>query len=176
MFLCSRVCCQVELEMREILSHFNYDGDNTPVVIGSALCALEVHSVVPAHTLLFSFLHPHSHASHNHRSSFSLMFFTSFVMFESPFSPSPPLPPPQGRQPELGKDSIIKLLEQVDSWIPTPTRDLDKPFLMPIEDVFSIVGRGTVTTGRVERGVMKKGDEAEIIGLNSKLKTTITGL
>lgn len=85
-------------------------------------------------------------------------------------------PPPQGRQPELGKDSIIKLLEQVDSWIPTPTRDLDKPFLMPIEDVFSIVGRGTVTTGRVERGVMKKGDEAEIIGLNSKLKTTITGL
>lgn len=76
----------------------------------------------------------------------------------------------------MGRDSIIKLLEQVDSWIPTPTRDLDKPFLMPIEDVFSIVGRGTVTTGRVERGVMKKGDEAEIIGLNSKLKTTITGL
>ena len=76
----------------------------------------------------------------------------------------------------MGKNAILKLLEEVDSWIPTPVRDLDKPFLLPIEDVFSIVGRGTVTTGRVERGVMKKGDEAEIVGLNSKVKTTITGM
>lgn len=67
-------------------------------------------------------------------------------------------------------------MEQVDTWIPTPVRELDKPFLLPIEDVFSIIGRGTVTTGRVERGVIKKGDEAEIVGLGSKVKTTITGM
>ena len=76
----------------------------------------------------------------------------------------------------MGKEAILKLLDSVDSWIPTPARDLDKPFLLPIEEVFSILGRGTVTTGRVERGVMKKGDEAEIVGLGSKLKTTITGM
>ena len=126
--------------MREILDHFKYDGENTPIVIGSALCALEVRQPVP-------------------------------------IPPSPPHPPPpsQGREPELGRESILKLLEHVDSWIPTPVRELDKPFLLPIEDVFSIAGRGTVTTGRVERGVMKKGEEAEIIGLKAKIKTTITG-
>ena len=125
--------------MREILSHFKYDGDNTPIVTGSALCALEVSTSL-------------------YRISTS-----SSISF-------------QDKQPELGKNAILKLLEEVDSWIPTPVRDLDKPFLLPIEDVFSIVGRGTVTTGRVERGVMKKGDEAEIVGLNSKVKTTITGM
>ena len=69
----------------------------------------------------------------------------------------------------------MKLLDAVDTWIPTPIRDMDKPFLLPVEDTFSIAGRGTVVTGRVERGVMKKGDEAEIVGFKSKIRTTITG-
>lgn len=69
----------------------------------------------------------------------------------------------------------MKLLDAVDTWIPTPIRDMDKPFLLPVEDTFSISGRGTVVTGRVERGVMKKGDEAEIVGFKSKIRTTITG-
>ena len=107
--------------MREVLTHFGFDGDNTPIIKGSALCALE------------------------------------------------------DRSPELGRDTVIKLLEEVDQWIPTPTRDLDKPFILPVEDVFSIAGRGTVVTGRVERGVIKKGVEAELVGYGSKLKTTVTG-
>ena len=107
--------------MREVLTHFGFDGDNTPIIKGSALCALE------------------------------------------------------DRSPELGRDMVIKLLEEVDQWIPTPTRDLDKPFILPVEDVFSIAGRGTVVTGRVERGVIKKGVEAELVGYGSKLKTTVTG-
>ena len=104
-----------------MLSQYGYDGENTPIIIGSALCALE------------------------------------------------------DRNPEMGRDSIIKLLEAVDDYIPTPTRDLDKPFLLPIEDVFSISGRGTVVTGRVERGVIKNGDEVEFVGHGEKMKTTVTG-
>ena len=109
------------MEMREVLSQYGYDGDNTPVIIGSALCALE------------------------------------------------------DKNPEMGKESIIKLLEAVDEHIPTPSRDLDKPFLLPVEGVFSISGRGTVVTGRVERGVIKNGDEVEFVGHGAKNKTTVTG-
>ncbi|KAH3677596.1 hypothetical protein WICPIJ_008939 [Wickerhamomyces pijperi] len=113
----------VEMEMRELLSSYGFDGDNVPVIMGSALCALE------------------------------------------------------GRQPEIGSQAIDKLLEAVDTYIPTPQRDLEKPFLMGIEDVFSISGRGTVVTGRVERGNLKKGDEVEIVGHNkTPIKTTVTGI
>ena len=107
--------------MREVLSEFGFDGDNTPIVKGSALCALE------------------------------------------------------DKDPTIGQEKIIELLDEVDRWIPKPSRDLEKPFLMSVEDTFSIPGRGTVVTGRVERGIMKKGTEAEIIGYGTKLKTTITG-
>ncbi|KAL7747884.1 translation elongation factor Tu [Sorochytrium milnesiophthora] len=112
----------VEAEMRELLTTYGFDGDETPVVMGSALCALE------------------------------------------------------GRKPEVGQQAIEKLMAAVDAWIPTPERDLDKPFLMPVEDVFSIAGRGTVTTGRVERGIIKKGAEVEILGMGNTLKTIITGI
>ncbi|ORZ31859.1 tuf protein [Catenaria anguillulae PL171] len=112
----------VEMEMRELLSSYGFDGDNTPMIMGSALAALE------------------------------------------------------GRNPEIGGQKILDLMAAVDSWIPTPKRDLDKPFLMPVEDVFSISGRGTVTTGRVERGVITKGSEVEIIGFGANKKTTITGI
>lgn len=107
--------------MREVLSEYGYDGDNTPIITGSALCALE------------------------------------------------------NKSPEVGKDTIVKLLQAVDKHIPTPPRDLDKPFLMPVEGVFSISGRGTVVTGRIERGVVKKGDEVEFVGHGKKMKTTVTG-
>lgn len=107
--------------MRELLSEYGYDGENTPIITGSALCALE------------------------------------------------------DRDPKLGRESIIKLLQAVDEHIPTPARDLDKPFLLPIEDVFSISGRGTVVTGRVERGTIKTGDEVEVVGHGSKEKTIVTG-
>ena len=107
--------------MREILSEYGYDGDNTPIIAGSALCALE------------------------------------------------------DKNPTLGIDSILKLLEQVDTWIPLPKRDFEKPFLLPIEDVFSIAGRGTVVTGRVERGTVKKGEEVEIIGHKTKMKAAVKG-
>lgn len=112
----------VEMEVREILGEFGFDSDNTPVIIGSALCALE------------------------------------------------------GKQPEIGKDSIKKLLEAIDTYIPQPPRDLDKPFFLPIEQVFTIPGRGTVATGRLERGVIKKGDEAVIMGHGKQFKTVITGI
>ncbi|MCI4395225.1 hypothetical protein PGIGA_G00177980 [Pangasianodon gigas] len=112
----------VELEIRELLSEFGYDGDNTPVICGSALCALE------------------------------------------------------NRQPELGVNSIMKLLEVVDEYIPLPKRDLDKPFLLPIEGVYSIPGRGTVVTGTLERGVIKKGDECEFVGHNRSAKSVVTGI
>ena len=82
----------------------------------------------------------------------------------------------QDRNPEKGHDAILSLLHSVDEWIPTPPRDLDKPFLLPVEDVFSIAGRGTVVTGRVERGVVKKGMEVEFVGEKAKIKTVITGL
>ncbi len=112
----------VELEIREELSKRDFDGDNIPIVSGSALAALE------------------------------------------------------DKNPEIGKESILKLMDAVDDWIPTPDRPLDKPFLMPIEDVFSISGRGTVVTGRVETGVIKVGEEVEIVGIRDTQKTVVTGV
>src|SRR5690554_401040 len=112
----------VEMEIRELLSNYNYAGDDVPVVRGSALAAVE------------------------------------------------------GRDPEIGEKAIVELMNQVDSYIPTPTRDVDKPFLMPVEDVFSISGRGTVVTGRIERGIIKVGEEIEIIGIREAQKTTCTGV
>ena len=82
----------------------------------------------------------------------------------------------EGKNPELGHDAILKLMEAVDSYIPQPERPKDQPFLMPIEDVFSISGRGTVVTGRIERGIVKVGEEVEIIGLRPTTKTTVTGV
>ena len=112
----------VELEVRELLSSYQFPGDDIPIIHGSATCALE------------------------------------------------------GKQPELGHDAVLKLMEAVDSYIPQPVRDIDKPFLMPVEDVFSISGRGTVVTGRVERGVVKVGEEVEIVGLKDTVKTIVTGV
>jgi elongation factor Tu len=112
----------VELEIREELSKRDFDGDNIPIVTGSALAALE------------------------------------------------------DKNPEIGKESILKLMAAVDDWIPQPERPLDKPFLMPIEDVFSISGRGTVVTGRVEQGVVKVGEEVEIVGIRDTQKTVVTGV
>ncbi|HIM72747.1 MAG TPA: elongation factor Tu [Alphaproteobacteria bacterium] len=112
----------VELEVRELLSSYDFPGDDTPIVSGSALKALE------------------------------------------------------GDEGETGRGSVLKLLEAIDSYIPTPHRPKDLPFLMPIEDVFSISGRGTVTTGRVERGVVNVGDEVEIVGIKETTKTVCTGV
>ncbi|MDG3441073.1 MULTISPECIES: elongation factor Tu, partial [Nitrospirillum] len=112
----------VELEVRELLSSYDFPGDDIPIVKGSALCALE------------------------------------------------------DRSPEIGKEAILELMKQVDAYIPQPERPVDKPFLMPIEDVFSISGRGTVVTGRVERGIVKVGEEIEIVGLKATVKTTVTGV
>jgi elongation factor Tu len=112
----------VELEVRELLSKYEFPGDDIPVVRGSALMALEE------------------------------------------------------KNPELGEQSILKLMEAIDTYIPQPERPKDKPFLMPIEDVFSISGRGTVVTGRVERGIVKVGDEVEIVGIKPTTKTVCTGV
>ncbi|OPZ79148.1 MAG: Elongation factor Tu [Alphaproteobacteria bacterium ADurb.Bin438] len=112
----------VELEVRELLSSYQFPGDDIPIIRGSALAVLENSSK------------------------------------------------------ELGEDSIVKLMEAVDAYIPQPERPKDKPFLMPIEDVFSISGRGTVVTGRVERGIIKVGEEVEIVGLKDTQKTTCTGV
>jgi elongation factor Tu len=112
----------VEMEVRELLSKYEFPGDDTPIVIGSALKALE------------------------------------------------------GDKGDLGEGSIFKLAEALDGYIPQPKRALDQPFLMPVEDVFSISGRGTVVTGRVERGVVKVGDELEIVGLRPTQKTVCTGV
>ena len=112
----------VELEVRELLSSYEFPGDDIPIVRGSALCALE------------------------------------------------------GREEEIGQKSILELMEAVDSYIPQPERPKDRPFLMPIEDVFSISGRGTVVTGRVERGVVKVGEEVEIVGIRDTRKTVVTGV
>jgi len=112
----------VELEVRELLTEYGFDGDNIPIVKGSALAALE------------------------------------------------------GRDDEIGKNSIIELMNAVDEFIPQPDRPVDQPFLMPIEDVFSISGRGTVVTGRVETGVVNVGDEVEIVGIKDTSKTTVTGV
>ncbi len=112
----------VELEVRELLSSYEFPGDDIPIVKGSALKALE------------------------------------------------------GDTGEMGKESILRLMEAVDSYIPQPERPKDRPFLMPMEDVFSISGRGTVATGRIERGVVKVGDEVEIVGLRATSKTVVTGV
>jgi elongation factor Tu len=112
----------VELEIREELSKRDFDGDNIPIVAGSALAALE------------------------------------------------------DSNDEIGKQAILKLMAAVDEWIPTPERPLDRPFLMPIEDVFSISGRGTVVTGRVETGIVKVGEEVEIVGIRDTQKTVVTGV
>ena len=112
----------VELEVRELLSKYNFPGDKIPIIRGSALMALE------------------------------------------------------DKKPELGKQSILKLMDAVDANIPQPERPKDKPFLMPIEDVFSISGRGTVVTGRIERGIIKVGEEVEIIGIKPTTKTVVTGV
>jgi elongation factor Tu len=112
----------VELEIREELSKRDFDGDNIPIVTGSALAALE------------------------------------------------------DKNPEIGKEAILKLMDAVDDWIPQPERPLDRPFLMPIEDVFSISGRGTVVTGRVEQGIVKVGEEVEIVGIRDTQKTVVTGV
>jgi elongation factor Tu len=112
----------VEMEIRELLDQYEFPGDDTPIVVGSALKALE------------------------------------------------------GDTSDIGIPSIIKLVEEMDAFIPQPERDTDKPFLMPIEDVFSISGRGTVVTGRVERGVVKVGEEIEIVGIKDTQKTICTGV
>ncbi len=112
----------VEMEVRELLSSYNFPGDDIPIIHGSALMALE------------------------------------------------------DKAPELGEQAILKLMEAVDAYIPQPARDVDKPFLMPVEDVFSISGRGTVVTGRVERGIVKVGEEVEIVGLKDTVKTVVTGV
>ncbi|MCE2616957.1 elongation factor Tu [Phocaeicola oris] len=110
----------VEMEMRELLSFYGYDGDNTPIIRGSALGALN-----------------------------------GVAKWE---------------------DKVLELMEAVDTWIPLPQRDKDKPFLMPVEDIFSITGRGTVATGRIETGVIKVGDEVEILGLGEDKKSVVTGV
>jgi elongation factor Tu len=112
----------VELEVRELLSSYDFPGDDIPVIKGSALAALE------------------------------------------------------GKDPEIGRASILELMQAVDDYIPQPERPKDRPFLMPIEDVFTISGRGTVVTGRVERGIVKVGDEVEIVGLRPTAKTVATGV
>jgi len=112
----------VDMEIRELLSSYDFPGDDVPVIVGSALKALE------------------------------------------------------GDQSEIGVPSILKLVEEMDAYFPEPVRDMDKPFLLPIEDVFSISGRGTVVTGRVERGVVKVGEEIEIVGIKETHKTTCTGV
>ena len=112
----------VEMEVRELLSKYDFPGDDTPIIIGSALKALE------------------------------------------------------GDQSDIGEPSILKLADALDSYIPEPERAVDRPFLMPVEDVFSISGRGTVVTGRVERGIIKVGEEIEIVGIVPTVKTTCTGV
>jgi len=112
----------VELEVRELLTKYEFPGDDIPIVQGSALKALE------------------------------------------------------GEESDMGVGSVDKLLEAIDSYIPEPTRDVDKPFLMPIEDIFSITGRGTVATGRIERGIIKVGEDVEIVGIKDTQKTVVTGV
>ena len=120
----------VEMEARELLSNYEFDGDNIPFVHGSALKALEAVQANPS----------------------------------------------IARGADQWVDKIWELMDAIDSYFPTPERDLDKPFLMPVEDVFSITGRGTVATGRVERGIVKVGDEVELVGLGETKKTTVTGV
>ena len=120
----------VEMEVRELLSSYDFDGDNIPFIHGSALKALEAVQANP-----------------------------SIKRGENEWT-----------------DKIWELMDALDSYFPDPVRDLDKPFLMPIEDIFSITGRGTVATGRVERGIVKVGDEVELVGIKPTKKTTVTGV
>ncbi|XP_022256630.1 elongation factor Tu, mitochondrial-like [Limulus polyphemus] len=110
------------MELRELMTEIGFSGDTIPIVVGSALCALE------------------------------------------------------DKNPDIGRDAVLKLLDIIDESIPNPIRDLDKPFMLPLENVYSIPGRGTVVTGRLERGIIKKGMECEIIGYNNYFKSTITGI
>lgn len=110
------------MEIRELLDEYGFNGDDTPFVFGSALCALE------------------------------------------------------DREPKIGEEAVLELLANCDAWIPQPVRDLDKDFLMPVENSYSIAGRGTVVTGRVERGILNKNDEVEMVGYGEVLKTTVTGI
>ena len=113
----------VEMEMRELLTSYGFEGDDTPIILGSALCALE------------------------------------------------------GRQPEIGVQKVDELLNAVDTWIPTPERDVEKPFLMSVEDVFSIAGRGTVASGRVERGSLKRDADVELVGIVANpIKSKVTDI
>src|SRR5690606_10558288 len=112
----------VEMELRELLSKYEFPGDDIPVVKGSALAAME------------------------------------------------------GRDPEIGHDRILELMQAVDDYIPTPERALDRPFLMPVEDVFTITGRGTVVTGAISQGVVKVGDKVQIVGITDTRETTVTGV
>lgn len=113
----------VEMEMRELLSTYGFEGDDTPVILGSALCAIE------------------------------------------------------GKQEDIGVSKIDELMSAIDTWIPTPARDVEKPFLMAVEDTFSIPGRGTVASGRVERGVLKRDAEVELVGYNkAPIKTKVTDI
>ena len=112
----------VELEVRDLLSSYQFPGDDIPIIKGSAVCALN------------------------------------------------------DTQPEIGEQAVLELMRAVDSYIPQPERAIDKPFLMPIEDVFSISGRGTVVTGRVERGIVRVGEEVEIVGIKATVKTIVTGV
>lgn len=112
----------VEMEIRELMSEMGFDGDNVPVILGSALCALE------------------------------------------------------GKSPEIGEQAVTKLLDAIDKYIPTPEREMDKPFMLAVEHVYSIQGRGTVVSGLLERGTLKKGSECEFVGYNKTVKSTITGI
>ena len=112
----------VEMEIRELLSEYEFPGDDIPIVAGSALAAVE------------------------------------------------------NRDANIGREKVLELMDRVDEYIPTPARDIDKEFLMPVEDVFSISGRGTVVTGRIERGIVKVGEEIEIVGIKEAQKTTVTGV
>jgi elongation factor Tu len=112
----------VEMEVRELLSSYDFPGDDIPIIKGSAVCALE------------------------------------------------------DKQPEIGEKAVLELMAAVDAYIPQPERAIDRPFLMPIEDVFSISGRGTVVTGRIERGIVNVGDEVEIVGIKNTVKTIVTGV
>jgi elongation factor Tu len=112
----------VEMEIRELLSSYDFPGDDVPIVAGSALAAVE------------------------------------------------------NRDAAIGREKVLELMAKVDEYIPTPARDIDKPFLMPVEDVFSISGRGTVVTGRIERGIVKVNEEVEVIGIRDTSKTTVTGV
>ena len=112
----------VEMEVRELLSSYQFPGDDIPIIKGSALCVLE------------------------------------------------------DKQPEIGEQAVLELMKAVDDYIPQPERPIDRPFLLPIEDVFSISGRGTVVTGRIERGIVNVGDEVEIVGIKATVKTIVTGV